>query len=80
MRPMRLPARKMPQMVMNRPTMRVGHVASAAKVPESTTRSMACQKASNGLLMGSPPFTPFNWNTQRKIDATTMIASITSPR
>jgi len=80
MRPMRLPARKIPHIVMNSPTRRVGQVASAANVPESTTRSIACQNASNGLPIGSPPLTPLSRNSHSSTDDTKMMASITRPR
>lgn len=79
-KPIKLPAKKMPSSVTIRPKIRAGQPASPTKDPASSTRSKLCQNASKGLSDLSTPPIPVMRMTTEMIMPTTMIRTVSRPR
>ena len=77
-RPIRLPAMKMPATVTTSPSRRVGQLVSPANVPASTMRSIDCQNDSKNPSF-SPPLTPRRRNTVITRAPTTISTSVSRP-
>src|SRR6266511_852268 len=78
--PMRLPAMKIPARVTRSASNLVGHVASDAKLPASTTRTSICQNDSRTPSRWPPPPNPMRWAMTVITAASRTMASVTSPR
>ncbi|GAA4318915.1 hypothetical protein GCM10023162_25940 [Klenkia terrae] len=69
---------KMPARVTTKESRRTGQSASPAKVPASTTRSIACQTPSTGFGTGGPPLIPSTLNAQKMMPKTTKMPNVSA--